>query len=188
MRAALGGHQRMNFVDDDGLHRAQGLGRLRGQNQIEGFGRGNQNVGGMARKAGALALRRVAGANADLRLVERNTHAARHVGHAGQRRAQIPLHVHGQRLQRRHVNNAATAPTHRRDAAFSCAFLVAPGLWSLSSSISRSRHHKNAASVLPVPVGARISAFSPRAITGQPMRCGAVGASKTALNHAVVTG
>jgi hypothetical protein len=25
-------------------------------------------------------------------------------------------------------------------------------------------------------------------MTGQPMRCGAVGASKTALNHAAVTG
>jgi hypothetical protein len=37
-------------------------------------------------------------------------------------------------------------------------------------------------------VGAKISALSPRAITGQPIRCGAVGASNTALNHAAVTG
>ena len=68
----------------------------------------------MAREAGAFALRRVAGTHADLRLVERNTHAPRHVGHAGQRRAQIPLHVHGQRLQRRHINDAATAPIFSR--------------------------------------------------------------------------
>jgi len=41
---------------------------------------------------------------------------------------------------------------------------------------------------LPVPVGARMSAFSPRAMTGQPNRCGEVGASKTARNQAAVTG
>jgi hypothetical protein len=41
---------------------------------------------------------------------------------------------------------------------------------------------------LPVPVGASISALSPRAIIGQPMRCGAVGASKTARDHSAATG
>ena len=110
MRAAFGGHQRMNLIDDHGLHRAQRLGRLRRQQQVERLGRGDENVRRMAREAGALALRRVAGAHTDLRLVERDPHAPRHVGHAGQRRAQIPLHVHRQRLQRRHVDNAATAP------------------------------------------------------------------------------
>ena len=52
----------------------------------------------------------------------------------------------------------------------------------------RSRHQRNAVSVLPVPVGARISVLSPRAIAGQPSRCGAVGCSKTARNQAAVTG
>src|SRR5580704_8285096 len=58
------------------------------------------------------------------------------------------------------------------------------GLWS----ISRSRHQRKAVRVLPVPVGARIRALSPRAMTGQPSRCGAVGASNTARNHSAVTG
>src|ERR1035437_7465588 len=65
-----------------------------------------------------------------------------------------------------------------------------PGIWLAGGgwSIRRSRHQRKAASVLPVPVGARISALSPRAMTGQPIRCGAVGASKTARNHSAVTG
>src|SRR5271165_4001944 len=54
--------------------------------------------------------------------------------------------------------------------------------------MSRSRHQRNAVSVFPVPVGARMSVLSPRAIAGQPRRCGAVGRSKTARNHCAVTG
>src|ERR1700679_189183 len=54
--------------------------------------------------------------------------------------------------------------------------------------MSRSRHQRKAVSVLPVPVGARIRVESPRAIAGQPSRCGAVGASKTAWNQAAVRG
>ena len=61
----------------------------------------------MARETGPLALRRVTGAHTDKRLVEWNTHAPRHVGHPGKRRAQIALHVHGQRFQRRDVDDAA---------------------------------------------------------------------------------
>src|SRR6185503_17053911 len=58
----------------------------------------------------------------------------------------------------------------------------------VSSNISWFRHQRNAVSVLPDPVGARISVDSPRAIAGQPSICGAVGSSKTALNHFAVTG
>ena len=39
------------------------------------------------------------------RIVERHAHAPRHVGDAGQRRAQVALHVHGQRLQRRDIDD-----------------------------------------------------------------------------------
>ena len=55
-------------------------------------------------------------------------------------------------------------------------------------NMSRSRHQRNAVSVFPLPVGARMRVFSPRAIAGQPSLCGAVGCSKTARNHAAVTG
>ena len=48
--------------------------------------------------------------------------------------------------------------------------------------------HRNAVSVLPLPVGARISVDSPRAIAGQPSVCGGVGASNEARNHSATAG
>src|SRR5688500_12448324 len=42
---------------------------------------------------------------------------------------------------------------------------------------------RNAASVFPDPVGARISVDAPEAIAGQPSCCGRVGASKDAANQ-----
>src|SRR5579859_912952 len=61
---------------------------------------------------------------------------------------------------------------------------VCGGAWSMR----RSRHQRKAVRVLPVPVGARIRVLSPLAMTGQPWRCGAVGASKTSRNQRAVTG
>src|ERR1700761_5727177 len=52
----------------------------------------------------------------------------------------------------------------------------------------RSIHHRNAASVFPVPVGARISVDSPRAIAGQPSIWGRVGSVKTASNQSRTAG
>src|SRR5688572_24923062 len=51
------------------------------------------------------------------------------------------------------------------------------------SNISRLSDHRKAVSVLPLPVGARISVESPRAIGGQPRFCGAVASANTAWNH-----
>jgi len=48
--------------------------------------------------------------------------------------------------------------------------------------------HKNAVSVLPLPVGARINVDSPREIAGQPRFCGAVGSANTASNHSLTAG
>src|ERR1035437_3098170 len=48
----------------------------------------------------------------------------------------------------------------------------------------RLMHHRKAARVLPVPVGARMRVDSPRAMAGQPSCCGRVGAGKTASNQA----
>jgi hypothetical protein len=50
------------------------------------------------------------------------------------------------------------------------------------------RHQRNAASVLPLPVGARISVDSPRAIAGHPSCCGLVGSGNAALNHSRTAG
>ena len=157
--AALGGNEGVNLVDDDRVDGAQSLGGLRGEQQVERLGRGDENLGGMAGKAGALPLRRVAGANADGRFAEGNAHAAGHVGHAGQGRAQIALHVDGQSLEGRNVDDAA---------AF--ALRSARSGWS----IRRSRHQRKAARVLPVPVGARIERALPAGDhrPAQPLRGG----------------
>src|SRR4051794_23209023 len=47
-------------------------------------------------------------------------------------------------------------------------------------------HHRNAASVLPEPVGAQISACSPAAMAGQPWACAGVGSSNDARNQFLV--
>src|SRR5258708_38706983 len=47
---------------------------------------------------------------------------------------------------------------------------------------------RNAASVLPEPVGAAISAWPPDLIAGQASFCAAVGSAKLALNQAATAG
>ncbi len=49
--------------------------------------------------------------------------------------------------------------------------------------MSASIAHRNAASVLPEPVGAITSAFSPRAMASHASPCTAVGAPKASANH-----
>ena len=49
-------------------------------------------------------------------------------------------------------------------------------------------HHRNAVSVLPLPVGARISVDSPRAMAGQPWRCGGVGVANESRNQSATAG
>ena len=50
------------------------------------------------------------------------------------------------------------------------------------------RHQRKAVRVLPVPVGARMRVESPRAMAGQPSRCGAVVWPKVERNHSAVMG
>src|SRR3954463_3373040 len=49
-------------------------------------------------------------------------------------------------------------------------------------------HARNAASVLPEPVGAAIRTSSPAAIRGQPIRWGSVGAPKRSRNQPPISG
>ena len=51
-----------------------------------------------------------------------------------------------------------------------------------------SRAHRKAASVLPEPVGAMTSAFSPAEIVCHAPTCAAVGRAKTSRNHVAVAG
>ncbi len=56
------------------------------------------------------------------------------------------------------------------------------------SNMSRLMHQRNAVSVFPLPVGARISVDSPRAMAGQPCTCGGVGASNESRNQSATAG
>src|ERR1700733_6890550 len=49
-------------------------------------------------------------------------------------------------------------------------------------------HARNAASVLPEPVGAEIRVFCPARICGQPCSCGSVGVPKRWTNHSATRG
>ena len=53
---------------------------------------------------------------------------------------------------------------------------------------SRSMQTRNAASVLPEPVGAAIRVWRPAAIEGQPRRCGTVGSPNRSVNHSAING
>lgn len=107
MRAALGGNEGVNLVDDDCVDGAESVSRLRGEQQVERLGRGDEDVRRLAAEAGALTLGGVAGADADGGIAEGDAAAAGHVGNAGQRGAKIALHVHGEGLERGDVDDAA---------------------------------------------------------------------------------
>src|SRR5216684_3096243 len=58
----------------------------------------------------------------------------------------------------------------------------------MGSDVSRSRHHRNAASVLPLPVGAAMSTCRPEATSRQPRSCTGVGPSNELRNQSRVAG
>ena len=91
---------------------------------------------------------------------------------AGERRAQVALDVDRQRLERRDVQHAA-----------------APLLLRLGRNISRSIAARNAASVLPEPVGASSSVDSPgeRSAASRASAAG-VGSAKEPRNHSRTAG
>ena len=65
VRAALGGRERVDLVDDHGLDAAQDLPRLRREHQVERLGRGDEDVGRRPRDVLAFLGGRVAGAHGD---------------------------------------------------------------------------------------------------------------------------
>ena len=97
----------------------------------------------------------------------------RQVGDAGDGRAQVALDVHRQRLQRRHVQHPAAVAACRAGGG---------------PNIRRSMACRNAASVLPLPVGASSRVDSPAASAGQASRWASVGAGNDRSNQARVGG
>ncbi len=94
MGAALGARHRVDLVDDAPLDGSQRLPRARGEHQVERLGRGDEHVGRRAEHRLALLLGRVAGPDRDGDLAADPL----------ERRAQVLLHVVGERLERRDVH------------------------------------------------------------------------------------
>ena len=94
---------------------------------------------------------------------------ARLLGDCRQGHAQVAFDVEGQRLERRDVEHAC-APAARRGGG--------------ARASSRSMATRNAASVLPDPVGASRRVDSPRAMAGQPSAWARVGSPSAARNQA----
>jgi hypothetical protein len=107
--AALGGHERVDLVDDHRVDRAEDVAGVRREQQVERLGGGDEDVGRLALEAGAFACRRVAGAHGDGGDVVGVTARERDVGDAGERGAQVAFHVDGEGLERRDVEHAAAA-------------------------------------------------------------------------------
>ena len=86
---------------------AQRVACARRQQQVQRFRRRDQDVGGLALEARALGGRRVARANRDVRHDERVAARGGDADDSCNGRAQVPLDVDGQRLERRDVEHAA---------------------------------------------------------------------------------
>lgn len=82
MRAAFGGSECVDFVEDDGFDGTEGFAGVGSEQEIERFGCGDQNVGGMAEEAGAFGGRRVSGADGDGGLMVADAEALGGVGDA----------------------------------------------------------------------------------------------------------
>ena len=106
--AALAAGHRVDLVDDHGLDAAQRLAGLAGEDQEQRLGRGDQDVGRRAHERAALLGRGVAGAHRDRDVADGDARAGpRHGAMPVERRAQVAVHVDGERLERADVEDPA---------------------------------------------------------------------------------
>ncbi len=111
---ALRPHEGVDLVHDHGVDRSQELPRARREDEEERLGRRDEDVRGVAEHPRPLLGRRVAGADRDLRQVDALAAARGHARDARDRRAQVPLDVHREGLERRDVDDAAPVGLRRR--------------------------------------------------------------------------
>ncbi len=96
VRAALGRGDRVDLVDDAPARAVEQLARAPGQHQVQRLGRRDQDVGRVAQHLLTLALGRIPGADRHLQVSS----------DPAQWRAEVAIDVVGERLQRRHVDEA----------------------------------------------------------------------------------
>jgi hypothetical protein len=101
VRAPLGWDERVDFVDDHRVDGAQRVAGVRRQKQVQRLRRCNQDIRGVALEARAFDCGRVARPDRDRRQAEAVATSCGPVGDTRQRRAQVPLDVNRERLERR---------------------------------------------------------------------------------------
>ena len=104
--AALRGHQRVNLVDDDGLHVAQRLARAGSEHQVQRLWRRDENVGRVPDQPSALFGRRVTTAHPHDGRSDAEPEPRGRVGDADERGPQVAFDVDSERLERRDVEHA----------------------------------------------------------------------------------
>ena len=118
VRAAAGVDDRVNLVDDDGLDGSEhGAAALAGQQQEQRFRRRDQDVRRLPQHGGALALRRVAGADGDGDARGGETGALGVARDVAARHRQVLVNVRAERLERRYIHHADFV-RQRRSQAF----------------------------------------------------------------------
>ena len=103
--AALGAGHGVHLVHDHRLHPRQGGPGLGGEHQVQRLGRGDQDVRRVGEQLAALAGGGVAGADAHTHVRGILTAAPGGLGDPDQRGAQVPFHVHAERLERGDVED-----------------------------------------------------------------------------------
>src|ERR1019366_783509 len=111
--AALGGHEGVDFIQHDGFDGAQRFARVGGEQEVDGFRGGDQDIGGVAGEAGAFGGGGVAGADGDGGVVESDAPGAGGPGDAGEGGAQVAFDIDGKRLDGRDVEDAAALVARR---------------------------------------------------------------------------
>ena len=172
VRAALGAGHRVHLVDDHRLHPAQRLPGRGGEQQEQRLRRGDQHVRRRAGERAALVGRGVAGAHADRDLRVAEAEPARRLADAGERRAQVALHVDGQRLERGDVQHPAALRALRRLGLGGRAGRAPTGTRPASCPTRRGHHQR----VLARRRGRHAPA------------CASVGAANAPVNHCLVAG
>lgn len=109
MRAALGRYERMNLIEDDCFHAPQALLGIGREHQEERLRCRDQDVGGRPLKPRPFRRRRVARPYQNGGHVEGPPGSRGDLRDTGQRQPKVALDVHGERLERRHVQHPAPA-------------------------------------------------------------------------------
>ena len=118
MTAALVARERMDLVDNDRSSRRQHFpARLGAEQHVKRFGRRDDDMRRALAHAGALGLRRVAGADQGADLDIGQIERFELLADTGERQRQILLDIVGQRFQRRNVNDQRLVRQRRLDAA-----------------------------------------------------------------------